>query len=145
MGSRTVLTINDYRITIPLARLAEVQHALEQAALAGQSPHPLVPGQDLPGLLLVTWGLNAFANRPDRGLTELHVPQGTALQTLDTFLSLIARFVDLAKPAYFDVTVESAKGEQEFFYRFRDGELVKEERVVTYIPAELELALPRGQ
>ena len=138
----TVIKINDYRLTIPAERLAEMQQVLEQAARAGQSPHPLVSGQDLHGMLLVTWGLDAFANRPDRAFTELHIPPGTAMQTLDTFLSLVAYFVALDKPAYFDVVSDSENGEQEFFYQFRNGRVVKEERIVTYIPAELELIPP---
>jgi hypothetical protein len=141
MSGSTVI-IKDYRLTIPAERFAEMQHVLEQAARAGQSPHPLVPGQNLPGMLLVTWGLDAFANRPG-ALTVLHIPRGTALSTLDTFLNLIARFVAPDQRSYFDVVSESEDGEREFFYRFRNGGMDKEERIVKYVPAQLELIPPR--
>ena len=132
-----MLKIKDYRLTIPRERLAEMQHVLEQDAKEGHSPHPFVPGQDLQAMLLVTWGLDAFANRPDRALTAFQIPPGTAMLTLDRVLFLIADFV--GDKSYFEVVSDpgSGDGEQEFYYHFERGRVVKEERITIRVPAEL--------
>src|ERR1700719_4475988 len=97
------LHIKDYRFTVPQDQLLGMHRVLAQAAQAGQSPYPLNSEQNLNGMVLASWGLDLFANRQDRALTELHVPAHISLQTFDTFLSLIAPFVVMDKPAYFDV------------------------------------------
>lgn len=150
----TVVNVNDYRLSIPRERLPEMQRALEQAARAGQSLHPLVMGRGLHDMLRATWGLDASADRPERAFfTELQVPAGTPVRTLDTFLSLVAGYLALDKPAYFDITCESGEGdgEQDFFYHFEQTGVVvgqvgviKEKRLTTYITAELEIVPPRA-
>jgi hypothetical protein len=142
MSYECALQVKDYRLTIPREQLATVQQALEQAAQAGQSPHPFQPQSDLKSLVLIVWGLDLFTNRSDRALTELHVPEATSMQTFDTFLSLIAPFVAMNRPAYFDVLYQAEEGDREFFYHFEQGKVVKEERITTYIPAELEIRHP---
>ena len=137
------LHVKASHFTVPKDRLSAMQEYLSQAALAGQSPHPYKPVQDLKEMVLLVWGLDLFGNKPDRALTELHVPSATSLQTFDTFLSLIAGFITMDKPAYFDVVSETEQGDQEFFYHFENGKVIKEERIIMYIPADLEIRDPR--
>lgn len=138
--SSTVLRIKQYGLTIPCEQLATLQRALEQAAQAGQSPNPLVPGRTLKEMLLLTWGIDIWMHKEGQALTRLHIPPMTSLQTLDTLLSLLAPFVDLRYPAYLEVLLEAEEGDREFFYTFRDGTVHKEEAVVQYFPIELEIA-----
>jgi hypothetical protein len=138
------LRIKDYRVTIPSDQFAAMQQVLTQAAKAGQSPHPFQFVPDLRSLVLVVWGLDLLANRPDHALTELHMSATTSLQTFDTFLSLIAPFIAMNKPAYFDVLCEAEEGDREFFYHFESGKVIKEERVTIYMPAELEIRPPKN-
>jgi hypothetical protein len=137
------LIVKDYRFTVPRDKTSEMQDRLEKAALAGQSPYSFQSELGLKEMVLAVWGLDLFGNRrQDRSLTELHVPSATSLQTFDTFLSLIAAFVAMDKPAYFDVVCQAEEGDQEFFYHFENGKVIKEERITMYIPAELEIRTP---
>lgn len=134
-----ILHVKDYHLTIPEERLEALQQALTQAARAGQGQYPFKPQHDLKGLVLVVWGFDLYANQQGRALTLLHIPSTTSLQTFDTFLSIIAPFVAMSKPAYFDIACQTEEGDREFFYHFESGKVIKEERITMYVPAELEI------
>src|SRR5579883_912228 len=135
----TFLRVTDYRVTIPKEQLVALQQALERAARAGQSPQPFVAGQELSAFLLETWCVHTFSNRAGHALTTIHIPSWTSVQMFDTFLSLIAPFISMEHPAYFEVTVQSEDGDREFFYHFQNGRVWKEERICSDIPAELDI------
>lgn len=138
-GNKTLL-VRDYHFTVSEDRLSEMQECLSQAAQSGQSPHPFKQVQGLKEMVLVVWGLDLFGNRrQDKPLTELHVPANTSLQTFDTFLSLIAPYIAMNKPAYFNIVCQAEDGDQEFFYHFQNGTVIKEERITMDIPAELDI------
>lgn len=141
--STPLLRVKQYCLRISPEQLPAMQRALEQAAQAGQSPHPLIPDRTLKELLLLTWGIDIWMNKEGRALTHLHIPPLTSLQTLDTLLALLAPFVDAGHPAYLEVRLEAEEGDREFFYTFRDGVVSKEEAIVQYFSTELEIAPPR--
>ncbi len=140
----TTFQVKDYRLTIPNEHLSDMQQILTQAANAGQSPHPFKAEHDVKGLVLAVWGLDLFANQQGQALTKMDVPPRTSLQTFDTFLSLIAPFVAIDKPAYFNVIYQAEDGDQEFFYHMKHGKVLKEERITVYLPVALDIKHPRG-
>lgn len=138
-----LLHVKQSCLRIPREQLLAMQHALEQAAQAGQSPYSFVPHRTLKEMLLLTWGISPLMEKEDGALTHLAISPLTSLQTLDTLLSLLAPFVDAGHPAYLEVRLEAEEGDREFFYTFRDGAVSKEEAMVQYFPADLEIAPPR--
>ncbi len=144
-NATTSLRVKNYRLTIPKDRLTELQQALEHAARAGQSPAPFVAHQTLSDFLRVTWGMSTFSNCADHPLSMVHVPPRTSMKAFDTFLSLIAPFVSMEHSAYFEVMLQAETEDRTFFYRFQNGQVRKEERIFTYIPAQLEITHPAGE
>jgi len=136
--SSSVFHVKEGYLSLPKAHLAELQEVLEQAAQARQSPGPFVAGWDLEHLLMHSWGIEVSTHRSNGALTALRFSSDTTMQTFDTFLTLIAQFIDPTTHSYFDVVWESEDGDRAFCYHFEQGKPLKEEYITTRIPTPLE-------